>query len=704
MQIVESSLRPPRMALALSTEASDRVLRRVFRLLGGKWGGYYDIIVVFGPEGSVSRFWADLLVSADPDYVLVVDPHLALSDVEDQVLKLGLQPFEIERLKERQERRSPWRQLFRELPTRPDHTAPKRSILDLDPSRAFWRTIARYGLPHRHTRHRLVKPREDPDTRPDSPIAFGRLGITSQPGRGPVWCLFGDLDDPQLACRYWSLRAIGRAPTWKRPKAIQSKRLRVPGEDAVIYAPEIDPIQVAEAVNRWATSRKTAIAADDHKPQLFPRSRTYLASNTETVAPYEGFWRISLPSAPPLGADYASVARCVTEIHLLSPNPEDPDGIVLAPTETSRSLVSAGQEYPATRITRRGLAQLTSFSKLTLVAIPHISYREAVNAAFSEHDFRLTPSDKGLYQQRSLELAEGLRYLAWLLRQPESRLLIDVFFRYHIEGKKPPPRYRRAVRYDELEELLLDRIREIKGTLRGRWKQRAEDWLCYWVDGLLARGLLLGGHVLRCPVCADRSFYRLESLGQSFECRRCMAASSMPGNTPRSFQLNEAVYQLIEHDGEVATLTLSVLRSSADLSFLYLPEVISQREAVTRELDIAALVDGELVIGEVKSTAHLTRREIKNSRFVAKNSRARKMLFATTAKQQKHCSVGDCAACIAKYGDHHADRAWGPDVRAEIERTRRILEADGASVESLCWHSLQAGYEQQHEPLARFER
>jgi hypothetical protein len=650
----------------------------------------------------MSRFWSDLLLSADPDYVLVCDPHLDLSHVQRSVLSLGLQPFSVDRLKERQERRTPWKQIFRELPTRPDLKASPKNVLDADNQTADWRQLARCGLPNKNTRYRAVEHTNSEDP-PRSPVALGRMGLTSQPQAGPKWLLFGPFDDPILACRYWSLRAIGRAPSWYRPVAIISKRLRGVPNTAIVHAPVADPSLLSEAISRWSTSRKTVTASDDTVPQTFPRNRVYLASKTETVVPYDGYWRMTLPSAPDLGDDYASLARCVAELNLLSPNPQDPDGIVLAPTDASRHLIDGGQEHPPTRITRRGIAQLTSFSKLSLIAIPHISYRQAVTAAFAEHEFELTPSDKGLYQQRSLELAKGLRYLAWLLRQPESRLLLDMFFKYHLGGK-PPPRYRRAVRYDELEECLVDRVRSVRGSLRGAWRSRIEAWLEEWVNRLLSRDLLLGGHVLRCPVCADRSFYRLESLGQSFECKRCMATSPMPGNTPRSFQLNEALYQLMEHDGEVATLTLSVLRDSADLSFLYLPEVVSTREDITRELDIAALVDGELVIGEVKSNSSLSQKEIKNSRFVAKNAHARRMLFATMTKHQGHCRAGDCDQCIATHGEHHADMAWGPQIRQEIQKTREILAADGGRVDSFCWHSLHAGFADQHQLLASFRR
>jgi hypothetical protein len=703
MQIVESSLRPPRIALALGEGASNRVLRRVFRLLGGKWGGFYDIVVVFGADGSISRFWADLLVSADPDYVLVVDPHLTVSDVSQRVSELGLQPFEVDRLKERQERRGRWRWLFRELPTRPDSQSAEKRVMDHDDGRSEWRTIARRGLPNPQSRYRRVKPSEERDLPAKFPVTLGRLGITGQPRKGAIWYLIGDSDEPLLACRYWSLRAIGRAPRWHPGGAIQSRKPQVPGSEIVVFAPEASSTEIDEALKRWASKRRKVTAADDDAPQRFPRSHVYLASQLETVTPYEGFWRTSLPSPPPLEDDYASVARCVAEFHLLSPNFDDPDGIVLAPTQTSRELVAGDREYLPSRITRGGVAKLSQFSKSALVAIPHISYREAVGAAFAEHDFSLTPSDKGLYQQRSLQLAKGLRYLAWMLRQPESRLLLDVFFEYHLEGQAPST-YRRAVRYDELEDLLLAHVRKVRGSLRGPWRRRAEDWLAYWVDGLLERDLLLGGHVLRCPVCADRSFYRLESLSQSFECHRCMATSPMPGHTPRCFQLNEAIFQLLEHDGEVATLTLAVLRESAELSFLYLPEVVSRRDGVTRELDIAALVDGELVIGEVKSTAKLSKKEIKSSRFVAKNGRARRMLFATTAKQQEHCAAGECDACKAEHGEHHADRAWGPEIREEIRKTRESLAAQGCRVESLCWASLHGVDREQHVPLARFER
>jgi hypothetical protein len=128
------------------------------------------------------------------------------------------------------------------------------------------------------------------------------------------------------------------------------------------------------------------------------------------------------------------------------------------------------------------------------------------------------------------------------------------------------------------------------------------------------------------------------------------------------------------------------------------------RDQATRELDVAALVDGELVIGEVKSNSKLTKKEIRNSRYVAKNARAGQMLFATTAKHQEHCAASECASCIAKYGKHHADMAWGPEVRKEIKKSRESLQAEGGSVDSFCWYSLHGAFQDQHDPLTHFKR
>jgi hypothetical protein len=178
----------------------------------------------------------------------------------------------------------------------------------------------------------------------------------------------------------------------------------------------------------------------------------------------------------------------------------------------------------------------------------------------------------------------------------------------------------------------------------------------------------------------------------------------MPAQSARSFRLNEAVYQLLKHDGDVTVLMLATLRSRAERSLLYLPEVVTERDRVTRELDVAALVDGELFVGEMKSNNKLTPKEVKNSRFVVRNAQAQTMLFATTARAPGPCRAGECAKCIRDHGEHHADRAWNTGARQLIEDTRRALDRENIRVESHCWYTLVGQHADAEQPLHRFRR
>ena len=713
MQIVETTIRPVRLALACSTDASNRVLRRAFRLVGGRWGGYFDIVLRCSPAGRLDPFWTNVMKAADPDLVLIIDPKVSVAKLASTLERAGLQPFAVERLKEGAERRTPHRLIFRETPTRapdidPDDTSQADEVLDLECGSATWREIARLGLPHPTTeatrQRRAADARLPLDER--APVMRGRVGITAEGAASARWLLIGGADDPELACRYWSLRALGAAPTWRVLRGADlGRRPALLARSFVISAPGVDVDLVSRTAAEWSTQRKSFRAESASDVAAIPYRRYHLASQVEAVVPFDGFLRVSLPAPPPLEHEYAATARGAVEFNLLSATPGAPDGMILVPNDCSRELVARGHPERETRVTRRGFAQLQPLTAAALVAVPEITYRQAVTAAFEQHRFRLTPSDKGLYQQRSLQLAGGLQFLAWMLRQPSSRHLLNMFFEYHLAGS-PPEGYRRAVRYDELRNRLLAQVKASRGgrSLRASVRDRAEAWLADWADGLLERELLEGGHVLRCPECAYRSFYRLDDLGQRFRCRRCVADSPLPGDVERCFRLNEAAYQLLVHDGDVTVLTLATLRDRALQSLLYLPEIISKRDGVVRELDIAALVDGELVVGEVKSNDKLAAKEVRNSRFVVRNARASRMLFATTSKAQDECAAGDCASCIARHGEHHADNAWSTGAREQVEETRSNLAGEGIKVESLCWYSLVGSHADARQELRPFER
>jgi hypothetical protein len=356
---------------------------------------------------------------------------------------------------------------------------------------------------------------------------------------------------------------------------------------------------------------------------------------------------------------------------------------------------------PIVRVTRYGIAGALPIGKADLLAVPSISYRDAVAAPFIEGGYRISPSDKGRYQQRSLHLARGLRFLASCFTQKESSQLLDIFFEHHL-GKSPPDLYRRAVTYEDLRERLFGILRGRRKRLSTNLVENAESWLLRWTDALLERGLLLGGYVLTCSHCANRTWYRLDDIKQEHDCERCAGSTHIPANAIRSFRLNEAFYQLRLNNGEVVTLLLAVLRRDARHSLLYLPEVaLAHDEAKDGEADVAALVDGELVLGEAKSNDQIANKEMKWYQYVARRTRAKGLVFATTARSQSLCKGLECGKCAEEHGAYHRDYAWKEATRERIEKLREQSAAEsGPAIESHCFQSLIAGEEAWRTELA----
>jgi hypothetical protein len=390
-----------------------------------------------------------------------------------------------------------------------------------------------------------------------------------------------------------------------------------------------------ETAERWTSDQRTVnICPPNPSPLLLDTAEALFATQLLPTTEHRDFLRLATPiPANPKGQQLRRNYLGAAEFRIRSPDTNDPDGIILARDESSRLLVSEGAISTRRRITRSGIAEVLDITSPQLVQLPLPSYRDAVAAPFVNVGFAVTPSDKGRYQQRTLGLARGLLFLTWVLRQPESAQLLELFFSYHLASGNPPPDYRRAVEYPELRKKLHEQLRTRRKRLRTTLVERAETWLRAWGDSLLERGLLVAGYVLACQECSERAWYSTEHVGQTFRCVRCHHQASVISTARLSFRLNEAFYQFVLHHGDVVTLTLAILRSEAEESFLYLPETTLDDGTRSREIDAAALVDGRLVLVEAKSSDGLTQAEVAWYRYLAIKTRAAALLFATKAER-----------------------------------------------------------------------
>ena len=163
------------------------------------------------------------------------------------------------------------------------------------------------------------------------------------------------------------------------------------------------------------------------------------------------------------------------------------------------------------------------------------------------------------------------------------------------------------------------------------------------LNHLLHINVLHRGLIVPCSECERRTFYRIELLGESNTCPRCGAPAyataarrSQQGEPEWFYDLHGAVRELLEQNGDVPFLAGMTLAAAAR-SFEDIPELdFGRPDQDPDEIDIAALADGQLTIGEAKCVASLgTRREANQA--ISKLIRisdllgADEILLATTA-------------------------------------------------------------------------
>ena len=121
---------------------------------------------------------------------------------------------------------------------------------------------------------------------------------------------------------------------------------------------------------------------------------------------------------------------------------------------------------------------------------------------------------------------------------------------------------------------------------------------------------LLPGFKLKCLHCASTFWYQLKGAAEVVECNGCLQNFAFPIEQPFAYKLNNLVKNNLFESRTKRHGNLTVIRALASLhtrarhSFEHSPQVNlydrTQGGKPIAELDIAALVDGRLVIGEAK--------------------------------------------------------------------------------------------------------
>lgn len=130
-----------------------------------------------------------------------------------------------------------------------------------------------------------------------------------------------------------------------------------------------------------------------------------------------------------------------------------------------------------------------------------------------------------------------------------------------------------------------------------------------WPDfeRLIERGVFLQGSDLRCPSCGLARWHPVDALGRTVQCPECLRPFTLPADPGWSYRLNGLVQSALADDAVLPVIDAAyAISTEARTHALILPPMDIYDDSGAQpltDLDLFALRDGQLVVGEVKSSA-----------------------------------------------------------------------------------------------------
>lgn len=280
---------------------------------------------------------------------------------------------------------------------------------------------------------------------------------------------------------------------------------------------------------------------------------------------------------------------------------------------------------------------------------PRIRLPQAIDV-FSEllkDHYRIEPSDKGRFMSSAIDLWGDLDALAGTMADAQQLELLQRFV-----SKKKGENIR--VSSSDRGYLSFVQIAEILGND----KQEAVGI----VDRYIQKSILTRGIILHCKRCRCAAWYANGEFDEAFQCKRCRTKSLItsanwkkpPQGPDWYYELNEVVCQILDHNEIGPILSLYALKKDAKaFDFAAELEVWAGGEKPLCEIDIWAIIDGRIVLGEAKTgkATGLTKRKLRQFRAVAQAVTADEFVFATTTNDwptETKQLIGECfdGSCI----------------------------------------------------------
>jgi len=269
----------------------------------------------------------------------------------------------------------------------------------------------------------------------------------------------------------------------------------------------------------------------------------------------------------------------------------------------------------------------------------------AVSIIADANGYESQLSDKGIYQRDSLQKLGGSAEAARLFRDNASRAFLT---KYLDHTDRPKGAYDEGCVLHGDKRAYLDLV-AAKKTMGGNETAAIE-----LLDKLVAAKVLYRGFALGCAVCKHAEWYSLSALADQFRCTRCGREQTIrhehwkhPAAPQVFYKLDEIIYQFLKSDGDVVALGLDYMTRNSQLPFKYSPEIKFKNAGsqFSGEVDLCAVWDGELIIGEAKKQGELAptlsevQKIVKKYVHLANMLNARRVVFCTSSPEWKSSTI-----------------------------------------------------------------
>jgi hypothetical protein len=286
------------------------------------------------------------------------------------------------------------------------------------------------------------------------------------------------------------------------------------------------------------------------------------------------------------------------------------EGLALPRRSSLTDLLVDAVPFGAYRACRRGIAYQAVKSFLqAYMTVESMTIRprlklpkdwQVFEALAAEAGLTLTLSDKGQFERELIRMMGGLEALADKLRDPDS---VHALLRFIDDSPNKEGVHDQGAVIDKRRYLDLRAFTKLCDGDEGTAKALADSFLQL---SLVERGLLI-----KCPHCRKSDWYPLAELSDKVVCHRCSREHIFSASASVYFRLDEIAREAMEQGSHIPLLTLDRVRRQSTASVLFSTACEIRREAEQdvkpwSEIDLLAVSDGQLVVGESKRGAKLT--------------------------------------------------------------------------------------------------